>query len=211
MFDEEPIAHHPELSEQLGSDDGEILQNIGYKSNKNREIMKSSHKDRHQIKKGLSQHEEKKRRILDESDSESKLRRLSEKGSRKFLQRQGSFGAQDGGMGKNIMMMQNTSFGSSNNNKKRKLFTASDGSIDKSSTKSFKLSRMSDWSGEHVENLRIRANVNSQQVLGVLTAEYSFKGEKAKDLSFKAGDKISVLKVRDKEWWQGMTEDGKKG
>ena len=48
-------------------------------------------------------------------------------------------------------------------------------------------------------------------MIGVLTAEYSFKGEKAKDLSFKAGDKISVLKVRDKEWWQGMTEDGKKG
>lgn len=64
-------------------------------------------------------------------------------------------------MGKNVMMAQNTSFGSSHNNKKRKLFTASDGSIDKSSTKSFKLSRMSDWSGEHVENLRIRANATN--------------------------------------------------
>ena len=99
--------------------------------------------------------------MLEETDSQSKLRRLSEKGSRKFPQRQGSFGAQDDGMSQKIMMFQNTSFNSSNN-KKRKLFAASDGSIDvHNSPKSFKLS-MSDWSGEHIENLRIRGNANQQ-------------------------------------------------
>ena len=58
-----------------------------------------------------------------------------------------------------MMMFQDTSFNSSNN-KKRKLFTASEGSIDAhNSPKSFKLS-MSDWSGEHIENLRIRGTAN---------------------------------------------------
>ena len=42
VFDEEPIAVDPELSEQLESDDGEILQNIVYKGSKNREIGSES-------------------------------------------------------------------------------------------------------------------------------------------------------------------------
>ena len=89
--------------------------------------------------------------MFGDTDSQTKLRRLSEKGG---LQRLGSFGAQDV-EGKKIQKLQNTSF-NSNHDKKRKPFTAFDGSIDfHNSPKSFKLS-MSDWSGENVENLRIK-------------------------------------------------------
>ena len=48
-------------------------------------------------------------------------------------------------------------------------------------------------------------------MIGTLTAEYSFNGEKSKDLSFRAGDTIKVLRVRDKDWWYGMSHDGRKG
>ena len=47
--------------------------------------------------------------------------------------------------------------------------------------------------------------------MGTLTAEYGFDGEKPKDLSFKAGDVIKVLKVREKDWWLGMAQDGRRG
>lgn len=48
-------------------------------------------------------------------------------------------------------------------------------------------------------------------VLGTLTAEYDFEGEEEKDLHFKAGQKIQVIKIRDNNWWLGATEDGLKG
>lgn len=47
--------------------------------------------------------------------------------------------------------------------------------------------------------------------MATLIAEYDFNGEEEKDLSFKAGQKINVLKVRDKDWWLGTTEDGRRG
>lgn len=134
--------------------------------------------------------------------SQSKLRRLSEKGA---PQRLGSFGAQDSEV-KKMQMLQNMSFNSSFERKK-KPFTEIDGSFDHNSPKSFKLS-MSDWSNDNAENLRVK---RQPQVVGTLTAEYAFDGEKSNDLSFKAGDEVKVLKVRDKDWWLGMTPDGKKG
>lgn len=48
-------------------------------------------------------------------------------------------------------------------------------------------------------------------VVGTLTAEFDFEGEEEKDLCFKAGQKIAVLKVREKDWWIGATEDGRRG
>ena len=50
-----------------------------------------------------------------------------------------------------------------------------------------------------------------KQVIGTLIAEFDFAGEEEKDLTFKAGQKIKVLKIREKDWWVGSTEDGRKG
>lgn len=54
-------------------------------------------------------------------------------------------------------------------------------------------------------------SARNRGVIGTLTAEYDFDGEEEKDLCFKAGQKIQVLKVREKDWWIGATEDGCKG
>ena len=50
-----------------------------------------------------------------------------------------------------------------------------------------------------------------RHVIGTLTAEYDFDGQEEKDLSFKAGQKIRVLKIREKDWWVGSTDDGRRG
>ena len=115
-------------------------------------MVRDFEQGRRDIKKRQSQHQEQPKLMFRDTDSQSKLRRLSEKGA---PQRQGSFGAQDEEC-KKTTMLQNVSFDSSHD-KKRILFTASDGSFDgHNSPKSFKLS-MSDWSGGGFENLRMKS------------------------------------------------------
>lgn len=55
------------------------------------------------------------------------------------------------------------------------------------------------------------ATLQQRKIVGTLTAQYDFEGEEERDLCFKAGQTIRVLKIREKDWWVGLTEDGQKG
>mmetsp|Transcript_6628 Transcript_6628/g.7914 ORF Transcript_6628/g.7914 Transcript_6628/m.7914 type:complete len:207 (-) Transcript_6628:93-713(-) len=73
---------------------------------------------------------------------------------------------------------------------------------------------MADWERRDTSarnNREMRRSNSTAGIIGTLTAEYDFEGEEEKDLGFKAGQKIHVLKVREKDWWVGVTEDGRRG
>ena len=118
-------------------------------------------------------------------------------------------------------VVKNKSQGGGVANKKGRIGSALVGSGIKGSQESLRcFSLMSDLSrqeeekgvGEQSQKLSTSRKPESKSgILGTLTAEYDFDGEEEKDLQFKAGQRIQVLKIREKDWWVGSTEDGRRG
>lgn len=77
-----------------------------------------------------------------------------------------------------------------------------------SSPQSFKFS-LSGWSLGDNDVDHIKGGKPSKgvpKVIGELTAQFDFNGVIDKDLPFAAGEKIGVLKVREKDWWFGINQ-----
>ena len=72
-----------------------------------------------------------------------------------------------------------------------------------SSPKSFKFS-LSGWSLGDNDVDHIRGGNKVPKIIGELTAQFDFTGVIDKDLPFKAGEKVGVLKVCEKDWWFGI-------
>ena len=49
--------------------------------------------------------------------------------------------------------------------------------------------------------------LSSKIVIGTLTAELSYSAMEQSYLTFKAGDQVQVLKIRQKSWWLGKIGD----